>query len=73
VPPATAGFTPALEPTTQLLVEPIEVCTDLPSGPAPRSHAPPGYVHEEEGNYSTSVGLLENGNQRFLTHHHALG
>lgn len=34
------------------------------AGVVPRSYAPPGYVDKHEADYNTTVGYLENGNQR---------
>lgn len=33
----------------------------------PRSYAPPGYVEKHEGDYMTTMGYLENGNQRCVS------
>lgn len=63
---APAGDVPANEP---LLSEQIEIATENSPGVFPRSHAPPGYVKPEEGNYNNAMGYLENGNQRFYHHH----
>lgn len=51
-----------------ILTQPISVATINAPGIVTRSYAPPGYSDMDEGNYATTVGLLENGNQRFLHH-----
>jgi hypothetical protein len=72
-PPKATGFIPAVQDTTTpLLSVPVQIGTTNAPGVVPRSNAPPDYVaeQEEEGSYANTVGMLENGNQRFLGHHH---
>ncbi|KAH9847696.1 hypothetical protein C2E23DRAFT_847726 [Lenzites betulinus] len=64
-----SGFAPASPSTEPLLSERISVASANAPGVVPRSYAPPGYVHPEEGDYNTAMGYLENGNQRFYHHH----
>jgi len=52
-----------------LLKEPVTIVTAQVPGVIPRSYAPPGYVKPVQGNYNNAIGLLENGNQRFVQHH----
>jgi hypothetical protein len=54
---------------------PVQICTNNAPGVVPRSSAPPDYVPEQEeaGSYMMTTGMLENGNQRFLGHGHAMG
>jgi hypothetical protein len=73
LPPSPTGFAPAANPTEPLTHERVKVTTANARGVVPRSDAPPGYEVPKEGNYNISVGFLENGNQRFIGHHHALG
>ncbi|KAI0787529.1 hypothetical protein C8Q74DRAFT_1252361 [Fomes fomentarius] len=64
------GFAPASkEPLVHL---PVTIASSNAAGVVPRSYAPPGYVERHEGDYMTTMGYLENGNQRFL-HHHGFG
>jgi len=53
-----------------LLSEPVSIVTRQIPGISPRSHAPPGYEKPQGGDYNKSMGLLENGNQRFYHHEH---
>ncbi|KAI0359735.1 hypothetical protein OH77DRAFT_1471440 [Trametes cingulata] len=62
------GFAPASPAGEALLTERISIASANAPGVVPRSYAPPGYVHPEEGDYNTAVGYLENGNQRFYHH-----
>ncbi|KAH7884480.1 hypothetical protein F5I97DRAFT_1929339 [Phlebopus sp. FC_14] len=63
------GFV-AVAPKNTLLKQKVTiVCFSAPGIPM-RSHAPPEYVQEQAADYNKSVGLLENGNQRF--YHHGL-
>ncbi|OBZ62661.1 hypothetical protein A0H81_15025 [Grifola frondosa] len=62
------GFSSASSASEPLLTEKIMITSVNAPGVVPRSYAPPGYVHPEEGDYNTAVGYLENGNQRFLHH-----
>ena len=52
-----------------LLSQKVTIVTANAPGVIPQSHAPPGYVRPEEGDYNNSMGYLENGNQRFYHHH----
>lgn len=47
-----------------LLTEGVTIHTANAPGVIPRSYAPPGYEHAQEGNYNNAIGYLENGNQR---------
>jgi hypothetical protein len=68
--PFTAtGFASSTTDAPSLLTEKVSIVTENAPGVVPRSHAPPGYVRPEEGDYNNSVGYLENGNQRFYHHH----
>ncbi|KAH9945077.1 uncharacterized protein BXZ73DRAFT_86648 [Epithele typhae] len=75
LPPKAPGFAPAAGQATgdePLLVQPVAIASANAQGtPPPRSScaAPPGYAHTGEGDYNTTIGFLENGNQRFLMHH----
>ncbi|KAJ3795796.1 hypothetical protein GGU11DRAFT_746737 [Lentinula aff. detonsa] len=52
-----------------LLSETVTICTTHAPGVVPRSYTPPGYEHPQGGgDYNNSMGLLENGNQRFYHH-----
>ncbi|KAJ3903972.1 hypothetical protein F5879DRAFT_1010172 [Lentinula edodes] len=52
-----------------LLSETVTICTTHAPGIVPRSYTPPGYEHPQGGgDYNKSMGLLENGNQRFYHH-----
>jgi hypothetical protein len=76
LPPKATGFTPlALDAGAPLLSVPVQICTNNAPGVVPRSSAPPDYVPEQEeaGSYMMTTGMLENGNQRFLGHGHAMG
>ncbi|TDL25704.1 hypothetical protein BD410DRAFT_895932 [Rickenella mellea] len=66
--PAAPGFV-ASTADQPVFTERISIVTENTPGVVPRSHAPPGYTHEDTGNYNNSVGYLENGNQRFYHHH----
>jgi len=63
----TSGFTGANADTIHVS-EKLAVHTVNEPGIVTRSYAPPGYSDVEEGNYATTAGMLENGNQRFLHH-----
>ncbi|TFK50169.1 hypothetical protein OE88DRAFT_1661768 [Heliocybe sulcata] len=68
------GFVPVTHKDQPLQSEPVNIVTTYPEGYAsPKSYAPPGYEIPMEGNYNNVMGFLENGNQRFLGHHHAMG
>lgn len=49
-----------------LLSEQVTLTTRQIPGLITRSYAPPGYEKPQPVDYNNSVGLLENGNQRFL-------
>jgi hypothetical protein len=73
LPPKATGFAPAVpDASAPLLSIPVQIGTANPPGVVPRSSAPPDYVpeKEDEGSYANTVGMLENGNQRFMGHHH---
>ncbi|TBU40330.1 hypothetical protein BD309DRAFT_967722 [Dichomitus squalens] len=63
------GFAPASSDVEPLISERVTITGLNAPGVVPRSYAPPGYVHAEEGDYNTAMGYLENGNQRFYHHH----
>lgn len=47
-----------------LLSEKVTICTTHAPGIVPRSYMPPGYEQPEGGgDYTRSMGYLENGNQ----------
>lgn len=69
LPWSAPGF---VTPEGPLLTEPVTIVTAHVPGVVPRSYAPPGYVKPERGDYNKAMGLLENGNQRFI-HHHGSG
>ncbi|TFK60980.1 hypothetical protein BDN72DRAFT_778754 [Pluteus cervinus] len=78
LPFSAPGYTPAQAEqfgimgtgqSSALLSEPVSITTAPPPGVVARSYAPPGYVKPPAGDYNKSVGLLENGNQRFYHHH----
>ncbi|EIN09874.1 hypothetical protein PUNSTDRAFT_133646 [Punctularia strigosozonata HHB-11173 SS5] len=57
-----------------LLTERVTITTVPAAGPSPRAYAPPGYRDENnQGDYNTAIGFLENGNQRFYHHHGGTG
>lgn len=56
--------------TTILSSLPVSIMSKPIADLQTRSYAPPGY-RKVYVDYNKSVGLLENGNQRFLGHHHA--
>ncbi|KAH7930681.1 hypothetical protein BV22DRAFT_1000220 [Leucogyrophana mollusca] len=59
------GFVASLSTSGALASQRVAV-TSLPArGISARSHAPPEYAQEQAGDYNTSIGLLEAGNQRF--------
>jgi len=68
----TAGFVgPVYEgKNPALLSEQVTITTKQIPGLITRFYAPPGYEKPKAVDYSKSVGLLENGNQRFLHHGH---
>ncbi|KAF8968053.1 hypothetical protein BDZ97DRAFT_1655513 [Flammula alnicola] len=68
------GFTSAPSPPNAgnnpvLLTEWVNIATKQVPGITPHSYAPPGYEKPQAIDYNKSLGLLENGNQRFLHHH----
>lgn len=65
------GFVHAPHVSGPLLTQPVNVTSFHATGIVLRSFAPPEYA-EEIKNFDNSVGLLENGNQRFY-HHGGLG
>ncbi|KAN0093272.1 hypothetical protein V8E55_004056 [Tylopilus felleus] len=63
-----AGFVATAPKSTPLLRRKVTI-TNFPAlGIQVRSHAPPEYIQEQGADYNKSVGLLENGNQRFFHH-----
>ncbi|KAJ7707531.1 hypothetical protein B0H17DRAFT_1032986 [Mycena rosella] len=69
LPFAITGFTSlGIEPGKSLLSEPVTITTKQVPGITPKCYAPPGYEKPEENDYNSSVGYLENGNQRFYHH-----
>jgi len=62
-------FVPSSPPSPVLISEPVKICTRQVPGLKIHSYAPPGYDKPNLIDYNKSVGLLENGNQRFLPHH----
>lgn len=65
------GFVPSSPPSPVLLSEPLKICSRQVPDLKIHSYAPPGYDKPNLIDYNKSVGLLENGNQRFLPHHTA--
>lgn len=63
------GYMPSMGKEELLASDKVAIVTENAPGVIPRSHAPPGYEKPQEGNYNTSMGYLENGNQRFYHHH----
>ena len=51
-----------------LLTQTVDVTSLHAPGIVMRSFAPPEYFQEQNENFNNSVGLLENGNQRFYHH-----
>ena len=43
---------------------PVTLASVNAAGVVPRSYAPPGYAEKHEADYNTTIGYLENGNQR---------
>ncbi|KAH7928056.1 hypothetical protein BV22DRAFT_1005674 [Leucogyrophana mollusca] len=62
------GFVPTSPISGPLIKQRVTVTSLRTRGVNPRSHAPPEYVQEQAVDYNNSVGLLENGNQRFYHH-----
>ena len=67
-----AGVTANEDPAKKavLLTEWVVITTKQIPGLVPHSYAPPGYEKPQGVDYNKSLGLLENGNQRFLGHTH---
>ncbi|KAG9314824.1 hypothetical protein JVU11DRAFT_3917 [Chiua virens] len=63
-----AGFVVTAPKTTPLLRQKVTISNFPALGIPIRMHAPPEYVQEQGADYNKSVGLLENGNQRFFHH-----
>ncbi|KAJ7596541.1 hypothetical protein C8J56DRAFT_849981 [Mycena floridula] len=59
------GFVPS-DQGSALISEPVTIATKQCRGVTPKSYAPPGYDKPEVGDFNTSAGYLENGDQRFL-------
>lgn len=55
------------------LSAPVEIAIKQTPGITAQSYAPPGYEKPQMVDYNKSLGLLENGNQRFLGHAHGHG
>ena len=64
LPFSVPGFIQEGRQDDTLLTEGITIHAANAPGISPRSYAPPGYEHTEEGNYNNAIGYLENGNQR---------
>jgi hypothetical protein len=62
------GFVHASPVSSPLLTQTVNVTSFHATGFVMRSFAPPEYVQEQDKNFNNSVGLLENGNQRFYHH-----
>jgi len=62
------GFAVTSPKSTPLLKQKVMIVNFPAAGIPVRSHAPPEYVQEQGADYNRSVGLLENGNQRFYHH-----
>ena len=58
------------EGNSVLLSEEVTLTTRQIPGLISRSYAPPGYEKPQVADYARSVGLLENGNQRFAHYGH---
>jgi hypothetical protein len=67
------GFVATAPEAGPLLMQKVTVVNFNAPGITMRSHAPPQYVQEQATNYNNSVGLLENGNQRFYHHGSSTG
>lgn len=68
LPLSAVGFSPSTPVDQQLISQKVDIVAENVPGVVPRSHAPPGYVRPDQGNYNNSMGYLENGNQRFYHH-----
>lgn len=63
------GFTQEKTALAQAMTsEKVTIATMPTPGIRTRSHAPPGYIQPQGGDYNKAMGLLENGNQRFYHH-----
>ncbi|KAF9234229.1 hypothetical protein BU15DRAFT_90063 [Melanogaster broomeanus] len=62
------GFVATAPKSGPLLTQKVTVVNFSAPGITMRSHAPPQYVQEQAADFNNSVGLLENGNQRFYHH-----
>ena len=62
------GFAPAAAASKDapLVLEPVTIVSVNAVGVVPRSYAPPGYADTSTGDYMTTMGYLENGNQRYV-------
>ena len=58
---AAAGASTKSDPLVSL---PVTLASVNAAGVVPRSYAPPGYAEKLEADYNTTIGYLENGNQR---------
>lgn len=63
-----AGFVTVAPKAAPLLRQKVTIANFPALGVPIRSQAPPEYVQEQGADYNKSVGLLENGNQRFFHH-----
>ena len=63
-----AGFVATAPKSTPLLRQKVTIANFPALGVPVHSHAPPGYVQEQDADYNQSLGVLENGNQRFFHH-----
>ncbi|PPR02623.1 hypothetical protein CVT24_002194 [Panaeolus cyanescens] len=63
------GLANTVPESSVVLSEKVSIMSRATPGLRSRSYAPPGY-RKTHIDYNKSVGLLENGNQRFLGHHH---
>ncbi|KAH0832895.1 hypothetical protein J3R83DRAFT_11847 [Lanmaoa asiatica] len=63
-----AGFVATAPKSTPLLRQKVTIANFPALGVPVRSNAPPEYIQEQGADYNSSVGLLENGNQRFFHH-----
>lgn len=70
LPFSAAGFVADEGGPAVLVKEEVAIVTRQIPGLIAQSYAPPGYEKPQDVDYNKSLGLLENGNQRFLGHHH---
>ncbi|RPD59528.1 hypothetical protein L227DRAFT_575968 [Lentinus tigrinus ALCF2SS1-6] len=68
-PSGSSGSSSSSSAKEPLVSHPVTLVSVNAAGVVPRSYAPPGYAEKHEADYNTTVGYLENGNQRFLHHH----